>query len=234
MFKFNFEVMPKILLFLLISGSLFVNRVSAQARLTISQLQGFPVLPNDTAYEGTAYDSILIILNNTGNQPFQDGIDILLLTLPSRTDTLFSDTLLNSPLLPGSSTTFLVPRYFFTPNQYDSGDNIVVVWPQARTQQVDADTLTVHVYFQLIQTISRLQTEGFRLYPNPAVEQVQLKIPENLKLERVIINNAIGQEFYRDFSFPGHLHLHNWPCGLYFVHLIDSSGKAYHFTLVKN
>lgn len=156
--------MKRILLFLLL-GLPFVGQGQ---HLRIDSIAGFP---SDTASEALSYP-LQITVSNLDSVDFQDTLDILIRSDTTlATDTLASDTV---TILGFSSITMNNPNYVFSPTHFDDGDNIVVVWPQARNTSPSIDSSVYMVYFvSLAAGIPTVPYENL-FYPNPAVRYLNL------------------------------------------------------------
>ncbi|HRH65508.1 MAG TPA: T9SS type A sorting domain-containing protein [Bacteroidia bacterium] len=205
----------------------------AQGRLTITGLANYPVAGQDTAYDIQSYDSILISISNTGNQVVAGGVDVLLQGNPGVTDTLFTDTAATTQLSPGDTVTVRPTSYQFDLTHYDDGDNIVVVWPAARTTGVLQDTLTIHVYFVRLSGIDEPYVRTLVAYPNPVVQYIRLETgPENV-VKYVRILDSKGVLIYHSTAYQGFLDVTNLSPGLYIVELGQKNGKSLFARIIK-
>ncbi len=199
----------------------------SQARLTITALDNFPGISPDTAFSGTPYNNILITIKNTGNLLFQGEVDVLLSAGPGITDTLYLDSISGTLLAPGDSVIRNPPSYLFNSVHYDDGDNIVVVWPQARSGGALIDTLLFHVYYVNLLSIEETESRQILIHPNPGSDFIRLGIPEINKVEYVRIFDAEGRVFFESYSAEEMIRVKNWPAGLYFL---EVSGKNIHYS----
>jgi len=205
----------------------------SQARLAITDLTNFPIASQDTAYDIQSYDSILITIKNVGNQPVIDGYDVLLHGNPGLTDTIYTDTSSTIFLGPGDSLTVRPASYQFDITHYDDGDNIVVVWPAARTTGVSVDTLTIHVYFVRLSGIDEPASRIIRAFPNPSRQYIQLETgPEN-DLRYVRIIDFKGEIVYSNTSYKGYIDLSLLNPGIYLVELGKKDGHSLFAKIIK-
>lgn len=224
---------------LLLSFLLYLLSVSTQAqnaRLRISNLQGFPALPLDTAQEGVSYDSIRITVVNSGTGTFTDNIDVFLqggTAGQGLVDTLYQDSVGLHQIAPGDSIDLLPVHYQFRTVHFDDGDNIVVVWPAARTTGTPSDSISFHVYFVRLSAISEAGILHIRAYPNPSSQFITLDLPSDHSLKYVRILNVHGQEIYRSSSYNGFLPVGDLPTGLYLLEAIEQNGKCFYAKILK-
>lgn len=207
-------------LFLLTCQSLF-----AQSRLSITSITGFPTSGSDSAFYNIPYDSIVISIKNTGTVSFAGEADVLIRGGRGLTDTLFTDSLNGTQLAPNDSVVRFPPSYLFSSNYYLDGDNIVVVWPQARIGGIPVDSLMFNVYFLTIQSIHELQTKDLIISPNPGTDFIKLGTTEINHIEYVRIYNTQGKLIYQAKSADEVIHVKSWTPGIYFIELGSKSGK---------
>lgn len=207
----------------------------SQARFTITAIQGFPWLPADTAYEGTVYDSILVTITNTGSQSFTGEMDILIQANPGITDTLLLDSNGTATYAPGVSISFRSQPYVFTTTHFDGGDNIIVVWPQARFAPPGTmnDTLTGEIYFITFLGTGDSPATAFEVYPNPASQYLGFRSEGKSSLKQVRIYDISGQLVFRSSHTDGLLYLKDWDPGLYFIEATFHDGKKLMRKLIK-
>lgn len=164
--------------------------------LKVLVMPGFPIAPQDTAYEGQQYTFTVTLVNNSGtviNTPIDvhlkvDSIDSVLGTF-------------QAPALGISDTaSFTISGYNFTQPQYKIGNNIVVVWPVVNGLVVPIDTFFADVYFVPLSSLTdnELYYNEIALYPNPAHACLQLNLNSNDKVGYV-----------RIFSMDGKIILHH-------------------------
>ncbi|REJ82956.1 MAG: T9SS C-terminal target domain-containing protein [Bacteroidetes bacterium] len=217
---------------LLILFAAISAETNAQQGLHISRLQNFPALPNDTAYGNITYQNILITVSNNTVFTFTGSIDVLLSTRPATLDTLYSDSGIVHTINPGDSLTLQAAPYVFNPQSYDSGDNIVVIWPQARGMSFQTDSTVIVVHFVLFQNILDQQKLRLSIFPNPTQNLVRIQGMEKYKIEYVRIFNAKGIEI-RKFSgiLPDELSLEHLNRGIYFIEF-RTSDFVYTYPLI--
>jgi hypothetical protein len=76
--------------------------------------------------------------------------------------------------------------------------------------------------------------ETIRVWPNPAVNQVQVEVRENSDLELL---DQFGRIFYRAKIMPGYpqyVNVEKLPRGVYILRFLDMSGKSTVKRLVKH
>ncbi|MBK7849923.1 MAG: T9SS type A sorting domain-containing protein [Bacteroidetes bacterium] len=204
-----------------------------QARLSITSLANFPVASQDTAYDIQSYDSVTINISNTGNQTFTGAFDVLVQGNPGVTDTIYSDSSATLQIFPGDSVIARPLPYQFDLTHYDDGDNIVVVWPAARTAGVQSDTLTVHVYFVRLSGIEEPGTQSILAYPNPAVQFIRLESSPDNDVKYVRIIDLKGAVLYYSTVFKSYLDVSQLSPGNYLIELGRKNGKSRFAKIIK-
>jgi hypothetical protein len=77
-----------------------------------------------------------------------------------------------------------------------------------------------------IGTISK--TDEINIYPNPALNEINVQFGESLDIKNISVCNIIGQvlNVYKVSGNSARLSLENMPAGVYFVRLINSQGNV--------
>jgi hypothetical protein len=223
-----------ILLTFFMAGTLLSS--TAQVHLQISSLSRFPVSPTDTAYESLTYDSIMIQVQNIGNTILNaDNISILILGTPATgPDILYEDTNALYTLQGGSTALINASGFVFKPTHFDDGDNIVVVWPQARTTPHISDSLTFHVYYvSLLGSLTNIEEEPIIISPNPLNDFVALEIPSNLGAKQVRIVDIMGRTIISLNEGFNYIPTSDWTPGMYILQYINKSGHPVSKRLMK-
>ncbi len=218
------------LLLFLLAG----QHVNAQFHLSIDSIAGMPQFPTDSAYEYQSYNITTRIVNND-SVPFQDAVIVLIKSITAPfVDTLYGDTTSIFIAGPGSA---LVTRnnYVFSPVYFDDGDNIVVVWPQARNTGSIGDSTSFHIYFiSLLASVERPELKSPIYYPNPATQSIYLKNPTGIAIKRVRIFDISGKEVYHNNSMSSFISIEKWPSGLYIIDVEGDDGLHKIIKIQKN
>lgn len=214
------------ILFLFIANNLF-----SQAHFTITDLIGLPTSGQDTAFSNSPYNNIIITIKNTGNQAFQGELDVFIMGSQQISDSLFVDSIGGTTLNINDSTDKFVNSYQFNSAHFIDGDNIVVVWPQARSMGVPVDTTTFHLYFVTIQSVEEPDRKQLHISPNPGTDYIRLEMPDNNNLEQVRIFNTEGRLLYESSHSQELIRIKDWPSGLYFIEVIGKN-SAYSGRLI--
>ncbi|WKN41665.1 S8 family serine peptidase [Tunicatimonas pelagia] len=105
---------------------------------------------------------------------------------------------------------------------------------QAQDQAGDSVTLTFNLKVdQVTSTLSLPVDEGFRIYPNPAVNWVTVDYAE---VRAIKIYNSQGQELYTRTVLPTsslRLSVASLPSGMYSVVIFTQRGETYQTSLIK-
>jgi hypothetical protein len=201
-----------LILFLLVGNNLF-----SQANLSITDLFGLPSSGNDTAFYNTPYNNIQITIQNTGLSFFQGEVDVLIMGNQQIVDSLYIDSIAGTALNPNDSTVKIVNSYLFNSVHFVDGDNIVVVWPQARSGGISSDTLSFHLYYVSFQSINELSRKPLSISPNPGTDLIRLGISEIIGFEQVRIYNAEGRLQFESHDPQEMIRIKDWQAGLYFI-----------------
>lgn len=213
-------------LFIFAFISVSIQLSFGQARLSITNLANFPIAGVDTAYDIQTYDSITITLSNTGNQAVTGGYDVMLLGNPGLIDTLFTDTSATLQIFPGDSIIARPLPYQFDLTHFDDGDNIVVVWPAARAAGVQADTLTIGVYFVRLSGIDEPERSTLLAYPNPAIQFIKLESSPDNDVKYVRIIDSKGALVYYSTEFKSYIDVSRLYSGVYLIEIGQKDGKS--------
>lgn len=213
-------------LFIFAFISVSIQLSFGQARLSITNLANFPIAGVDTAYDIQTYDSITITLSNTGNQAVTGGYDVMLLGNPGVIDTLFTDTSATLQIFPGDSIIARPLPYQFDLTHFDDGDNIVVVWPAARAAGVQADTLTIGVYFVRLSGIDEPERRTILAYPNPAIQFIKLESSPDNDVKYVRIIDSKGALVYYSTEFKSYIDVSHLYSGIYLIEIGQKDGKS--------
>ena len=218
---------------LLLLFSVFANQLSAQVHLRITSLSRFPVAPTDTAFESLVYDSIQASVENIGNSVLVDNVSIFLKANPTnQQDTIYDDSTVYT-LQPGVAISLLSNGYRPKPTHFDDGDNIVVVWPAARTTPYSCDTLTFHVYFVSLISGIKMIENPILLGPNPVTDHLLVQIDAKNSLQQVRILDVLGEQILLLSTGQNFISTANWPAGIYFLETVYQNGTAFRRKIVK-
>ena len=209
---------------LLFLSLLLCHGLFAQSRLTITTITGFTSSIQDTVYYNVPYDSIIVTIKNTGNTSFVGEADIMIRGGRGITDTLFTDSINGTQLAPNDSTVKFPPSYLFNSTYYLDGDNIVVVWPQARSGSATSDSVVLYIHFVTIQSIAELKGKELIISTNPGTDFVRLGISEINQIEYVRIFNLDGRLVYSAKGAEEAINVKSWTPGIYFIELNSKSG----------
>ena len=218
---------------LLLLLSVFTSQLSAQVHLRITSLSRFPVAPTDTAFESLVYDSIQSTVENIGNSVLVDNVSIFLRANPAnQQDTIYDDSTVYT-LQAGTSISIMSNGYRPKPTHFDDGDNIVVVWPAARTTPYTCDTLTFHVYFVSLINGIKLAENPIHLGPNPVNDHLLVQIEPKNFLQQVRILDMLGNEILVLSPGQNFISTANWTAGIYFLETTNQNGTTFRRKIVK-
>lgn len=211
---------------LLLPAFLIISALSTAQRLSIVGLSGLPTLPADTAYDSISYP-VSISIANTGGGVYTGGVDVLMQAGQNPVHTLYSDTSRIVQLTQGMVDTLFNPSYIFDAVNFDSGDNIVVVWPAARVAGTPSDTVSILIHFQqLPQGVESPVLKPISVFPNPSSSFIYLKPAQGEILERVRILSLSGALFLDDASGAGLYRVDALPAGVYVLTAVMRDGSV--------
>ncbi len=223
--------MKKIISLLLLSiASIFVY---GQSHLRLASVSGLPVSPTDSIIENTVYN-ISIQVVNEDSVTFSDTIDVFLKSdTTNPIDTLVYGSVITT-IQPLDSAILQTVNYTAKTVHYDDGDNIVVVWPQARSLGGVSDSLSFHVYFiPLNAGFDNPSENPIILYPNPFNSYIGLKMDRKMNLKRVRIFNDLGQ-ICLDQDSPGNLIPVSFLLpGIYWLEVIGANDSRQIYKVIK-
>ncbi len=167
------------------------SKAQGVASLYISDMPGFPDLPQDSAFEGIPYTYDIILINNTNI--FINTNVSLVMKVDSSTSTFFTNP--QPGISPGDTVTLTVSGFNFTQPFFKVGNNIVVVWPVVNGLMVPIDTFQTDVHFVPLNSLGGIDlTEpAFHLFPVPSNEFLQLDVMGDEVVEYVRIYTISGQ-----------------------------------------
>lgn len=210
----------------LLTFQLAVVAAFGQGEIRIVSLTHFPVAPVDTAYESNTYDSIGITISNIGNSVIVDHFDVFASARPADIDTIFYDPdTTNKVLQTGDSLEQFRNGFRFRPIHYDDGDNIIVVWPAARTTpNIISDSITFVINFASINGIIHTEKETIELFPNPAVEYFVLRSPDKNTFKQVRIFDSTGRMVFELTPGDNYIPVNDWQSGVYMLEVYTAEG----------
>lgn len=172
----------------------FQSNATAQgvASFKVLDLPGFPDLPADSAFEGQSYTFNAVISNGT-NVPLNGALELVF-----KVDSIESVVFTNPAVgIPANDTiTITVSQYFFTQQLYQTGNNIVVVWPRISGTSPQTDTLYANVYFVPLSSVGFPKEDNHQwinVFPNPVQDWVTIGTTADDRLEYVRILDVSGQ-----------------------------------------
>jgi hypothetical protein len=214
--------MKKILYFLFLLFS--SHTLIAQSHLRVDSISGIPA-QGDSTFEYNPY-TINLIIQNLDTAQITDTIDVFI----QRQDTAHPADILYSDTVPmtiagGGSIQVQSNNYVFSPVNFDDGDNIVVVWPQARTTPVTIiDSSVFHIFYvSLVASTPSGAEKDFMLYPNPATRYLLLGKSDS-RLKQVRIYDISGREVYRSDTPGNFIDIESWNPGTYLIEIEKVDG----------
>ena len=160
----------------------------------------YPQCP-DTAFEGQNYSNIFLLVHNLrSDSAFVGSLSILVQSQDSALGNLPADTLIPFggtvfTIQPNTSVNlFLNGNYDFTPANYRTGSNVVVVWPVTSLGVPFVDSLHLCVNFSPLSGMHELNLYNtVSVFPNPAEDYLTIKSTEQNFIEGVRIFDVSGR-----------------------------------------
>lgn len=210
---------------------LTASAVNAQYLSIVSFGGNLPL--NDTALESIPLYTFNIIIANDTTVPFYDTLDIFIRANAHPPDYLYQglgpDTIIGL-----DSIQINPPGYHFDQQHFDDGDNIVVIWPAARSQPVEYDSIVAQVYFQSVISVEETDRTNFNIFPNPATDYIYLEDIDKTKTKRVRIYDIIGKQYFNQTSIGKFISIKYLKAGIYFIDLERMDGRRSVITFVKS
>lgn len=221
-----FRNLPSVAAILMVVALLAVPRLGrAQAMLGVEfDSIGLP----DTVQEGSLVHVSFNVVNHSTTQPFSGSLVLNGGLLDSLgLDSIAGDTLFNYYIGPGATVhySFSIPiftRNTFVEGPFRIGGNVVVVWPSVfgSSTFLAVDSLVDSVYV-LPLSIPRPENSprfSLNLYPNPAVNQIQLAVlaPGRI-IEQVRVYDVAGRTLFLSEGETDRIDLSNLQPGMYFL-----------------
>jgi len=115
--------------------------------------------------------------------------------------------------------------------------NIISETQQIEIGQFDESMMNGKLFDECVQTNVEESKifQDILLYPNPAAEEV--RIISNRRISSIIIYNSLGQNIYEQINLNNielDIDVSEFERGLYFVEVVDSSGKSITKKIYKN
>jgi hypothetical protein len=215
-------------------------QVFSQLNVKVTSLQGIPFI-SGMAQEDSSY-FISFDLVNTGTITVSDTFDVFIqadaliidsnavITTLSDTNTAGFDSIAPGDTISKSNQSFL-----FSSVNFDSGDNIVVVWPHARMANMDGDKDTTHIFFiPLNNNIDDPENSSIILYPNPSTSYISFKDPGQGKIKQVRILTVDGKLVFQTQNTRDFINIADWKPGLYFIEVEKTDGTRNMIRLQKS
>lgn len=169
----------------------FAGRSQGALGLKIIAMPGFPVIPQDSVYEGQSYTFDILLVNNSG-ATLNTPIDINF-----RVDSIsgVAFTVAQPVIGVNDTATFTITGYNFNQPQFKLGNNIVVVWPVVNGLSIPVDTFYAEVYFIPLTSLdgNSLDKTLLGIYPVPSHSDLYLKLNSNDIVEYVRIYTMEGR-----------------------------------------
>lgn len=198
-----------------------------------SGISGLPT----TAQFGDTLNNLGLYLVNRGNIP----VGSLFVNLVSQTNqsgspfTIGTLDLTGGILQPGDSTYVPLDAFVVTPQNSNSGSNVMVIWPTAPgTQPGDSATGEYEVDGPTAISSSVIEDEEIAIWPNPSNGQFQLLTTNSsLKACSLVIYDQTGRIILQSkFESGLSIQLPQRKAGIYFLALEHKNGTLYKRKLI--
>ena len=160
----------------------------------------YPQCP-DSAFEGQNYGNIFLLVHNMrSDSAFVGSLSIFVQSQDSTFGNLPVDT-----LIPFAGITYTIPpntsvniflngNYDFTPANYRTGSNVVVVWPVTSIGIPFVDSLHLCVNFFPLSGLHEFNlNNAVSIFPNPAEDYLTIKSTQQKFIEGVRIFDIPGR-----------------------------------------
>jgi WD40 repeat protein len=121
----------------------------------------------------------------------------------------------------------------------DSGAINAVAWSPNGNKIVTGNSLSDVVLWNIptvlgIINYSNENDFDFTVFPNPATDQIKLKIPENIKIEKVEITDINGKIFFNSSQNENTISIIQMPSGVYYLTILTKENKKAIKSFIKN
>ena len=120
--------------------------------------------------------------------------------------------------------------YSFTPPI--SNLNTVCAGNYTLTANSPSCTMTTTLTVGCLTGMNELEKSFIRIYPNPAISELEIDIPEGFEAEELFITNYLGQEVMRS-SYKKRIDISGLAKGAYFLTIKFALGMNYHTKFIK-
>jgi len=174
-------------------------------------------------------------VKNYGNAAFSGSI-----TVQAKRDTATFNPILDSvtigaTLQPNDSVSVGMS---FTPNQgpaaFKSGGNgnTIVVWPLIITGTgVNGDSVRPVIWINDINSVFEFEKNQFKLYPNPVINDLTIKVQSNNQYKNIIIYDVFARKV-KELTFKETINVSELNAGSYWM-IINSENKSYRINFIK-
>jgi len=211
-----------------------LNQAKAQQTyfLNVDSIIGIP----DTIYDGSTV-TFSMVFSNVSNLGFQGAVDTWI-QVQGTADSIQADsTTWDNAFVQAQSQTMVSVTHLFTSdgNTLSIGDNVVVVWPRISSGPVFPPQEVINkgmASFYLAEPLSVNSTIGskketLRLFPNPSISLIELRLPTNETLQSVQITDVTGRIVLETRDPSVLISTALLPIGFYTVRATTITGSKY-------
>lgn len=116
--------------------------------------------------------------------------------------------------------------YTYTPTNFQPGGNTIVIWPMrvSGTTATTLDSLFKPVFIQGGVGMPEPKGYQFRLYPNPAKDELRLHFPDPEAVRELRLYDVLGS-LVRSYPYQDRIGLEERPAGVYFLEAVFTDGR---------
>lgn len=226
--------MNRLLILLFVLASLLSK---GQAKLEMSPIYTISPASANTPASTVTYSTtvnLTVFVKNTGNATYSGSISVM-----AKRDTIggvFLDSIHMVTLIPLLPNDSLQVPLSFTPSPGANGfkvagnGNTIVVWPYVSGIPT-GDSLRSTIWVSDANSIKEIKSNQFKLFPNPAVNQIHIKPIKQSDYKKTIIYDAFARKI-KELDYSETIDVSELKPGTYWL-VIYSDSSSYKIPFIK-
>ena len=208
-----------------------------QAKIGMSPIITFTPASATSPTSSVTYSSSVIFkawVKNYGNAPFTSSVTVM-----TKRDTTFGSIVdsvtIGLTLNPNDSiavSSSFVPSPGLYAFKSGGNGNTIVVWPYIFLGGgIQGDSVRSIIWVSGFNGISELETNSFKLYPNPVIHDLTIKAQSNSHYKNIIIYDLFARKV-KELTFKETIDVSELNAGSYWM-IINSDDKSYRVNFIK-
>lgn len=226
--------MKRLLILLFVLANLYSK---GQAKLEMSPVHLFTPANANTPASSVTYSTtvnLTVFVKNTGNATYSGSISVM-----AKRDTVggvFLDSIHMVTLIPLQPNDSLqVPLSFIPstgPNAFKvaGNGNTIVVWPFVIGTPI-GDSLRSVVWVNDLSGVREIESNQFKLFPNPTIHQINIKPIKPLDYKKIIVYDAFARKV-KEIEYSETIDVSELKSGSYWI-IIYSDTSSYKIPFIK-